>query len=193
MNKDKQLKDASIRLKVEVIRKTNLDFIINYLNTQKPELQTILEIGTGCGYSAYQFSKLAQINQIVSLEKDNERFNTAQSMLHDINKIKLIHTNAFTYVPDKLFDIIFIDGPKKNLSEYVDKFLTFVKKHGIVIIDNLYLNDIRQKFKQTQASRLVGLIEASNNLQLKLKSLDKKRYNLIIDSSGDGLAIIEVL
>lgn len=185
-----KLIEVSQENKVSVIRESNLIFLQNYFKTH-PNLKTILEIGTGCGFSAYCFSLINSIKKIDTVEKNLARYQIARFYLEKNPKINLFNVDVNLFETSAKYDAIFLDGPKKIILNLIDKFKNNLNSKGVFIIDNFYLKDLREKYLKTNAERLKKIIESNDLLQEEIKNLNKKFYNLIIDSSGDGLAIIE--
>lgn len=185
-----KLIEVSQENKVSVIRESNLIFLQNYFKTH-PNLKTILEIGTGCGFSAYCFSLIKSIKKIDTVEKNLARYQIARFYLEKNPKINLFNVDVNLFETSAKYDAIFLDGPKKIILNLIDKFKNNLNSKGVFIIDNFYLKDLREKYLKTNAERLKKIIESNDLLQEEIKNLNKKFYNLIIDSSGDGLAIIE--
>ncbi|WP_033160290.1 O-methyltransferase [Mycoplasmoides alvi] len=192
-NKAKLILEKSIEQKVSVMRESNLNYLINYL-AKNYHIQKILEIGTGCGYSSYHISRLESVKEIVTIEKSLIRFNIAQFFLSDIKKIKLINidVNDFIRINTNKYDLILIDGPKKQVVSILEKCLMFINKNGACAIDNFFLKDVKNRFSIQKEKRLLKIIKANEDLQNYVNQIDKKRYNLFIDHSGDGLVIIEL-
>lgn len=185
-----KLIEVSQENKVSVIRESNLIFLQNYFKTH-PNLKTILEIGTGCGFSAYCFSLINSIKKIDTVEKNLARYQIARFYLEKNPKINLFNVDVNLFETSAKYDAIFLDGPKKIILNLIDKFKNNLNSKGVFIIDNFYLKDLRKKYLKTNAERLKKIIESNDLLQEEIKNLNKKFYNLVIDSSGDGLAIIE--
>lgn len=191
-NKELLIFNKSLEEKVAVMRESNLNYLLNFLKKHQ-YLKEILEIGTGCGYSSYCLSKLNSITKITTLEKDLKRFQIAQTFLSTISKIKVINIDAINFIETtkNKYDVIIIDGPKKHNLSILQKALTLINSNGICVIDNFYLKDLHSRYKNTKEKRLKTILENNNFLQNYVNHLDKKRYNLFIDTSGDGLVIIE--
>lgn len=185
-----KLIEVSQKNKVSIIRESNLAFLQNYFKTH-PNLKTILEIGTGCGFSAYCFSLISSIKKIDTVEKNLTRYKIAKFYLEKNPKINLFNFDVNLFETTTKYDAIFLDGPKKIILNLIDKFKNNLKPKGVLIIDNFYLKDVREKYFKTGATRLKKIIESNDLLQQEIKNINKKFYNLVIDSSGDGLAIIE--
>lgn len=186
----KELIRVSKENKVSVIRESNLIFLQNYLKNHS-YLKKILEIGTGCGFSAFCLSLIDSIEKIDTVEKDLKRYEIAKYYLEKNPKINLFNTDVNSFETISKYDVIFLDGPKKIILNLIKKFKKNLNPKGIIIIDNFYLKDVRENYLETKAKRLKKIIESNDLLQQEIKNLDKKFYNLVIDSSGDGLAIIE--
>lgn len=186
----KELIEVSKKNKVSIIRESNLIFLQNYLKNHS-YLKKILEIGTGCGFSALCLSLISSIQKIDTVEKDLIKYEIAKYYLEKNPKISLFNADINLFETASKYDAIFLDGPKKKILNLIDKFKKNLNPKGIFIIDNFYLKDIREKYLKTKAERLKKIIESNDLLQQEIKNLSKKFYNLVIDSSGDGLAIIE--
>ncbi|WP_027123970.1 O-methyltransferase [Mycoplasmoides pirum] len=197
MNKDKKesiLKESQLN-NVANMRKSNLDFLINFLENNN-YLNTILEIGTGCGYSSYCLSEITSVKKITTIEKNIKRYEIAKKLLKNESKINILNKDAnvfFNSTNINKYDVIILDGPKNKLIWYIERSFNFLNKNGICVVDNLFLKDIRKKQNEKFQKRYEKLIIKNNELQNYINLLDKKRYNIFVDESGDGLVIIQLL
>ncbi|HXT85221.1 MAG TPA: O-methyltransferase [Verrucomicrobiae bacterium] len=140
-----------------------LDNLITIMNVKK-----ILEIGTSVGYSTLWFAH-ALYNKfnseedkfhIVSIENNPDKIKRAQNNFIEagVNKIKIMEGNALdvlqkisheknidkNYNEEDLFDFIFLDADKENLTKYFDIILPMLRRGGVIITDNiLYPEDYR--------------------------------------------------
>ena len=106
--------------------------------------QHILEIGTYTGYSALCLAEgLASDGQLLTIERNDEleeliRRHLALSPLGD--RVSLRIGSALEIVPalpkERLFDLIFIDGDKREYDAYLDVVLPRVAKGGWIMADN---------------------------------------------------------
>jgi predicted O-methyltransferase YrrM len=126
----------------------------------KPE--RILEIGTYTGYSAICLAKgLANKGKLTTIEKNDELIPFAEEYFKKAGlekKIEMIAGNAIEYIikTKERFDLVFIDGDKKEYRTYYDNVLPKLKKDGYIFIDNVLWNnkiieEPRHEDKETKA------------------------------------------
>ena len=105
--------------------------------------ENILEIGTFTGYSAICLSKgLRPGGQLVTIELNDELTMFAHSFFCRAgveNKIAQMTGNALDIIPelDLMFDLVFIDGDKREYIEYYRLIIEKVKPGGFIIADNV--------------------------------------------------------
>ncbi len=140
-----------------------LDNLITVMNAKK-----ILEIGTSVGYSTLwfahalynKFNSNEDMFHIVSIENNPDKIKRAQNNFTEagVNKIKIMEGNALdmlqklsheknmdkNYNEEDLFDFVFLDADKENLTKYFDIILHMLRRGGVIITDNiLYPEDYR--------------------------------------------------
>ncbi|MBS3159276.1 class I SAM-dependent methyltransferase [Candidatus Woesearchaeota archaeon] len=98
---------------------------------------SILEIGTNHGYSTYWLSLNAK--NVISYEIRKDRFEQAKKNLKELkrNNIILKNENFLKNNIKEKFDLIFIDGTKKEYIDYFKKAEKLIKKNGLIICDNV--------------------------------------------------------
>ena len=115
-----------------------LEIISSIINPER-----ILEIGSFTGYSAICLAKGLKPGGILYTLEANEEIipllenNIKKSGLSD--KIRIIlgdATNTINNINEK-FDLVFIDGDKRQYSDYYKIVLPKVKKGGLIIADNI--------------------------------------------------------
>ncbi len=103
----------------------------------------VLELGTAIGYSTIRIARnLKKKSVIHTIEKSEDNIaiakeNFTKSGLED--KIILYEGNALEIMPrlDKKYDFIFLDADKGDYKRLFDYSMIFLKKGGILFIDNL--------------------------------------------------------
>ncbi len=102
----------------------------------------ILEIGTFTGYSALCLAEgLAPDGQIHTLEADDEleEFIRANINMSPYAAKVIAHTgDALRLIPaiDETFDLVFMDGDKREYQDYLELVLPKVRQGGILLADN---------------------------------------------------------
>jgi len=103
----------------------------------------ILEIGTFTGYSAICLSRgLKPGGKLITIELNDELADFAQSYFIRAgveNKIIQMTGMAHDIIPrlDQMFDLVFIDGDKREYVEYYKLIIDKVKPGGFIIADNV--------------------------------------------------------
>ncbi|MBA3750228.1 MAG: O-methyltransferase [Nitrosopumilus sp.] len=123
----------------------------------------VLEIGTSTGYStlwfAFALSQMENIKtqkvekSIITIDNDLLKIKRAKNNFIDAgvqDMIKIIEGDALNILfqlsnnlkitspgNNNLFDFIFLDGDKENLTKYFDLSLPLLKKGGIIVTDNI--------------------------------------------------------
>jgi caffeoyl-CoA O-methyltransferase len=150
----------------------------------------VLEIGTSTGYSTLWFalallqtekSTLSQKakKSIFTIEKDpskanRARKNFADAEVHDL--IKIMEGNALDILSQLsnnhhdttqngggdggLFDFVFLDADKENLTRYFDLALPLLRKGGLIVTDNMLFPE---EYRSTM-SQFVKYIEGNEHV-----------------------------
>ncbi len=151
----------------------------------------ILEIGTYTGYSAICMAKgLQNGGKLHTIELNDELCAMIKKYIKKAeleDKIELHIGNALEIVP-KLrleFDVVFIDGNKRQYCDYYDIVFDKVKKGGFILVDNVLWNGkvvekVHGKDLQTQK-----IIEFNRRVQA-----DRRVQNLLLPLR-DGLMILQ--
>jgi predicted O-methyltransferase YrrM len=185
----------------ELYRQTHIKFINPIMSTGfiqgrflemiskmiKPD--KILEIGTFTGYSAICLAMgLSHEGCLTTIEIDDE----LQSFANDFfikagveNRIRQFIGNALEIIPllDEKFDLVFIDGDKRQYCDYYRLSIDKVKSGGFIIADNtLWSGKILETDIKDQQTK--GIIEFNNML------MNEKGIEHIIIPLRDGLTII---
>lgn len=126
------------RMLCGIVQGKFLEFIVSML---KPK--NVLEIGSFTAYSTICIARgLSENAKLISLEKNDEINWIAQkyvglSGLED--KIELITADALLWMnkTTTMFDMIYIDGDKREYPNYYKRALKLLNKNGFIIADNV--------------------------------------------------------
>lgn len=152
--------------------------------------RNILEIGTYTGYSAICFAEALQIGgEVDTVEINDELEDFIRSFINKAgfeNRIHLYIGDALRIIPamDKEFDLVFIDGDKKQYSEYYSVVFGKLKKGGYIIADNVLwdgkvVDEVSLQDEQTKA-----IVEFNTLIQ------NDVRVENVLLPIRDGLMII---
>ena len=105
--------------------------------------ENILEIGTFTGYSAICLAKgLKSGGKLITIELNDELISFSYSYFRRAgmeSKIKVMNGRAQDIIPslDQMFDLVYIDGDKREYTEYYKLVIDKVKPGGFILADNV--------------------------------------------------------
>lgn len=161
-----------------------LEFISKMIN---PE--SVLEIGTFTGYSAICLAKgLRSGGMLFTIDHDDELTGFSHSWFCRAgleSKITQITGRAQDIIPDldRQFDLVFIDGDKREYSEYYGIVIEKVRVGGFILADNVLWGG-KVIEKESTDPQTKGIIEF-NNMIRSAGNVEK-----LILPVRDGLMII---
>jgi len=185
----------------ELYRQTHIKFINPIMSTGfiqgrllemiskmiKPD--RILEIGTFTGYSAICLAQgLTEKGVLTTIEIDDELQSFANEFFIKAGvekKIRQITGNALEIIPllEEKFDLVFIDGDKREYCDYYRLSIDKVKSGGFIIADNtLWGGKIFEKDIKDRQTK--GIVDFNDML------MQEKDIEHIIIPLRDGLTII---
>ncbi len=150
---------------IPIMQKEGIEFLIEFI--KKNKIKKILEIGTAIGYSAIKMALVDDDIEIISIERDKERYIEAVrnvNLFNLQNRIKLINQDAFDVELTDKFDLIFIDAAKAQSIKFFTKFEKNLNDNKFIITDNINFH---------------GLVNSNENMSRNLKQLIKKIKNYI--------------
>lgn len=152
----------------------------------------ILEIGTFTGYSAICLAKgLKPEGRLVTIEPDDELADFTRSYFEKaglIDKIEQITGRAQEIIPEMnlIFDLVYIDGDKREYCDYFNLVIDRVKTGGYIIADNVLWGG-KAIDKESVDQQTKGIIEF--NAMIKVQ----KNIENVIVPVRDGIMIIRKL
>jgi predicted O-methyltransferase YrrM len=151
----------------------------------------VLEIGTYTGYSAICLAEgMDDDAELYTIEKDDEMEDFIRKYFdrsEQQNKIRLIFGDALQIIPafdDDFFDMVFIDGDKRQYNAYFEQVLPKIRQGGFILADNTLWNG---KLLQKVAGndwQTKGIMEFNESL------VKDKRVEKVILPVRDGLTLI---
>jgi predicted O-methyltransferase YrrM len=161
-----------------------LEFISMMIN---PEM--ILEIGTFTGYSAICLaSGLKRGGRLITIELNDEMSGFSNSYFRKAgvdSKITQLTGRAQDIIPglDHIFDLVYIDGDKREYIEYYDAVIEKVRPGGFILADNVFWGG-QVLYKNSKDPQTRGII-AFNEMIRKQKGIEK-----VIIPVRDGIMLI---
>ena len=115
-----------------------LEMLVSMIN---PSL--VLEIGTYTGYSAISMAlAMSEGSTLHTIEINDELYDLSSSFIKKagLEDIIVMHTgDAKTIIPELNlnFDLVFIDGDKREYPAYYELVLSCLKPGGFILVDNV--------------------------------------------------------
>ncbi|MCP3025592.1 O-methyltransferase [Halobacillus sp. A5] len=138
----KELEDYAKENKVPIMDPLGMNFLMQLIRIHKP--RRILEIGTAIGYSALRMLEAQPSTEIVTLERDTDRFKVAEKNVQFFGKqekITIIHGDALEVKEQVMnygyYDLIFIDAAKGKYAEFFQFYAPLLTSEGMIISDNV--------------------------------------------------------
>lgn len=185
-----EIKEKAILDRIPIMQDDGIDFLIDYI--KKNNVKDILEIGTAVGYSSIKMALISNNINVVTIERDELRYNEAIENIKKMNlenRIKCVLGDALDISLDGSFDLIFIDGAKSQNIKFFEKYKNLLRKNGSILVDNIYFHGVIYENDSNLSRNLRGIKRKILGFIDYIKSLDD--YEIDILSRGDGIAIIK--
>ncbi|MFC2948435.1 O-methyltransferase [Virgibacillus sediminis] len=187
-----QMEEYADNERVPIMDPISMNFMMQLIRVKRPD--HILEIGTAIGYSALMMAQALPDAKIISIEKDEARYQIAMDNINKQgkkNQIQVIHGDArheLEILRDKgeSFDLIFIDAAKGQYRSFFELAEGLLKANAIIVSDNvLFRGLVAEPEKATRRHR--KMVE-------KIRSYNKwisahPEFDTSIIPVGDGIAI----
>ena len=126
---------------------------------------------------------------VTTIERNEEMYKKAQENVKKYpfgSNIELVFSDALEYTPLKEYDLIFIDAAKAQNIKFFERFTPFLKKGGIVVVDNLNFHGLTEK-TEGLSKNLRSLVRKINEFKVYLK--DRFDYDTTFTDQGDGMSL----
>lgn len=174
--------------KVPIMLPDGICFLENYI--KEHHIKKILELGTAIGYSAIRMALISKDIQIVTIERDQERYqkaieNIEKATLQD--QIKVFNQDIMDFETEEQFDLIFIDAAKSQYIKFFEKFSPNLIKGGTIISDNLDFHGYTKQETRIESKNLRQMVGKIRNYIEFLK--ENKEFKTTFIELGDGIGI----
>lgn len=184
----KKLEIYASENRIPIMQKDGILYLCDYIKNNN--IKNILEIGSAIGYSSIMMASVDSDIHIVTIEKDEERYNVAVDNIKKYNldkQISIFLGDASDFSFDEKFDLIFIDAAKGKNSFFFDKFKDNLSYGGTIITDNLSFHGLVENEELVKTKNQRGIVNKIKNYIEFLDNNDEFITTYI--EVGDKIAI----
>lgn len=178
--------------RVPIMELEGIEAMLQIVRIQQPT--KILEIGTAIGYSALRMAEACPSAHIVTLERDQERYEKAENYFARsgmANQITLLKGDALEQEDEVRllgdYDMIFIDAAKGQYKKFFEMYSQYLNNSGVIITDNVLFKGLVYEKAEIEKKRIRNLVQKIDQFNEWLMKND--RYHTVILPIGDGVAI----
>lgn len=148
----------------------------------------ILEIGSAIAYTSIQLAALPDV-YVTTIEHNEKRYQQSLANIRNFHledKITILLDDAENVFLSLKYDVIFIDAAKTKNQLFFQKFCKNLKENGVIIIDNMRLDDFKKYVSPKKAQFYDKVNEDLRNFLNQLMDYKVQYFDI-----GDGIAFIE--
>lgn len=160
----KELEAYAKENRVPIMLPDGIDFLCNYI--KENNIKNILEIGTAIGYSAIRMALVSDDIHIITIERDEERYEEAIKNIKKFNlknRINTIYGDALETEVTAKFDLIFIDASKGHSIDFFNRYEPNLTEDGTIITDNLSFHGLVEDETLAVTKNQKGLVRKIKN------------------------------
>lgn len=187
-----ELEEYAREHEVPIMELVGIEAMLQQLRIIQPK--KILEIGTAIGYSAIRMAQALPDATIVTIEKDEERYEVAVANIEKMqlsNRITVLlgDANELKDETEKFapYDLIFIDAAKGQYRRFFDHYGNQLRSNGIILSDNILFKGFVANDSEVRTRRMKQMIRKIRSYNEFL--MNHEEYQTAILPVGDGLAI----
>lgn len=173
---------------VPIMQQEGIEFMCDFI--KKNDIKNILEIGSAIGYSAIRMAYLDKNIKIVTVERDDARYQKAVENIKKAkmeNQITIMHGDALETIIDGKFDMLFIDAAKAQYIKFFERYENNLVKNGYVITDNLKFHGFVEHRELVTSRNLRQLVTKIGKFVDYLKN--REDFETKFFDFGDGVGI----
>lgn len=173
---------------VPIMQKRSMTFLCKFI--EKNNIKKILEIGTAIGYSAINMALVDDDIEVVSIERDQDKYIEAINNIKKCNldkRVSLILGDALELDLQDKYDMIFIDAAKGQYLNFFNKYKDNLVDDGFIVSDNIEFHGHVENYDKIENRNLRQLVGKLIKYIDFLKNNDE--YETKFYKVGDGLAI----
>lgn len=186
------LKKQALDSNIPIMESTGIEFLLQMLRLRQPK--KILEIGAAIGYSALRMEAVCPNSKVLTIEKDEIRYNQAIQNISKYKKqdkieVKLGDAHIIMQTlreNNEKYDCIFIDAAKGQYEKFFSAADLLLKNNGVIITDNVLFRGY-VKGHEHIPKKYINMVKKLRNYNNMLMSHESYTTNII--PVGDGVAI----
>lgn len=188
MDKIKEMEEYATQYDIPIMQKEGIEFLCNYIKEQN--IKHILEIGSAIAYSSISMAMVDPDIHVVTIERDNDRYEKAVQNIQDAGltkRIEIRHEDALEASISGEYDLIFIDAAKAQYIRFFEKYEPFLTRNGCIITDNL---DFHGFVKHPETIKSRNLRQLVRKIKTYIDYLQNRSdYETAFYDIGDGITI----
>ncbi|EMG28554.1 O-methyltransferase family protein [Listeria fleischmannii 1991] len=186
----REIEEFAKENQVPIMEVDSLHAMLQVMAIQKPK--RILELGTAIGYSALRIQEVLPDAEIVTIERDEERYQLAISNFkrYGENQVEAVLGDALLDA-DKLvskgpYDAIFIDAAKAQYEKFFEIYTQVLSQEGVLYSDNVLFKGLAldEPDEVKKKARVARKMRDFNQFLVEQENFITTTIPL-----GDGLAI----
>lgn len=184
----KEIEEYAKEYNIPIMQHDGIEFLIKYI--KENNIKNILEIGSAIGYSAIRMALVDKDIKVVTIERDEARYNEALKNIKKLgveNQIEIILGDAFDTNLNDNFDLIFIDAAKAQYIKFFEKFKHNLCNNGTIVSDNLEFHGLTHSDQSKLSRNVRGIVRKLNNYIEFLEN--NEEFNTEFLKIGDGIGI----
>jgi predicted O-methyltransferase YrrM len=187
-----EMEEYAVQHNVPIMELVGIETLLGTMKIQQPA--NILEIGTAIGYSALRMAEALPQTNIVTIERETERFQQAKKFLSqsldEKERIQLVFGDALEIVDEVRkygpYDAIFIDAAKGQYKKFFEIYTEMLTPNGIVYSDNVLFKGLVAQ-ETIDQKRIRSMVKKLQNYNQWL--MEHEAFNTYILPVGDGIAV----
>ena len=183
-----EMEKYAVEYDIPIMQKDGLEFFQKLI--LENDVTRILEIGSAIGYSAIQMARLNPNIKIVTIERDDSRYEQAVKNIEASglsNQITIHHADALEIEIEGEYDCIFIDAAKAQYIKFFEKYEKNLSDKGIIVSDNLSFHGFVENPELKMSRNLRQLVGKIKRYITWLEN--NENYDTLFIKEGDGVAI----
>lgn len=173
---------------VPIMQAEGLNFMCSFI--VEHNIKRILEIGSAIGYSAIRMAMLNDDIEVVTIERDEYRYDKAKEFIAKSTvekQITLCYGDALETNIEGTFDMIFIDAAKAQYIKFFERYEKNLIQGGYIITDNLqfhgFVDHPEKKMSRNLRQLVTKIVKFVDYLS------QRSDYETSFIKLGDGIGI----